>query len=99
MTWVLKKFNSHQWINFLPTIAGARARRAASNTGELSAFYHAVDWTRTRRKSLEQFDAIETIGDKVICVTIYRGTAIAAHRVPRHRYSGTTVAATIAAPL
>ena len=29
------------------------ARRATSNTEELSAFYHALDWIRRRRKSLD----------------------------------------------
>ena len=29
------------------------ARRAASNTGELSAIYHALDWIQKRRKPLD----------------------------------------------
>ena len=52
------------------------ARRATSNTGELSAFYHALDWIRRRRKSLDPAltPRYNLVSDSFYCVKLFAST-------------------------
>jgi len=54
------------------------ARRATSNTGELSAFYHALDWIRRRRKSLDPAltPRYNLVSDSFYCVELFATRAI-----------------------
>jgi len=54
------------------------ARRATSNTGELSAFYHALDWIRKRRKSLDPASSprYNLVSDSFYCVKLFATRAI-----------------------
>ena len=54
------------------------ARRATSNTGELSAFYHALDWIRRRRKSLDPASPprYNIVSDSFYCVHLFATRAI-----------------------
>jgi len=49
------------------------ARRATSNTGELSAFYHALDWIRKRRKSFDPASSprYNLVSDSFYCVKLF----------------------------
>eukprot|EP01033_Poteriospumella_lacustris_P017816 gene17816-12766_t len=54
------------------------ARRATSNTGELSAFYHALDWIRRRRASLDPAStpSYNLVSDSFYCVKLFATRAI-----------------------
>ena len=54
------------------------ARRATSNTGELSAFYHALDWIRRRRTSLDPASTpcYNLVSDSFYCVKHFATRAI-----------------------
>jgi len=54
------------------------ARRATSNTGELSAFYHALDWIRRRRTSLDPASTpcYNLVSDSFYCVKLFATRAI-----------------------
>ena len=54
------------------------ARRATSNTGELSAFYHALDWIRKRRKSIDLASSsrYNLVSDSFYCVKLFATRAI-----------------------
>jgi len=54
------------------------ARRATSNTGELSAFYHALDWIRKRRKSLDtaSLPRYNLVFDSFYCDKLFATRAI-----------------------
>ena len=54
------------------------ARRATSNTGELSAFYHVLDWIRKRRKSLDPASSprYNLVSDSFYCVKLFATRAI-----------------------
>ena len=54
------------------------ARRATSNTGELSAFYHALDWIRRRRNSLDPAltPRYNLVSDSFYCVKMFATRAI-----------------------
>ena len=54
------------------------ARRATSNTGELSAIYHALDWIKKRRKSLDPANSpcYDIASDSNYCVKLFATRAI-----------------------
>ena len=54
------------------------ARRATSNTGELSALYHALDWIRQRLKSLDPVSSprYNLVSDSFCCVKLFATRAI-----------------------
>jgi len=54
------------------------ARRATSNTGKLSAFYHALDWIRKRRDSLDPASSprYNLVSDSFYCVKLFATRAI-----------------------
>ena len=53
------------------------ARRATSNTGELSALHHALDWIRKRRKSLDPASPrYNLVSDCFYCVKLFATRAI-----------------------
>jgi len=54
------------------------ARRATSNTGELIAFNHALDWIRRRRKSLDPASPprYNIVSDSFYCVHLFATRAI-----------------------
>ena len=56
------------------------ARRATSNTGELIAFNHALDWIRRRRKSLDPASPprYNLVSDSFYCVQLFATRAIKA---------------------
>ena len=49
------------------------ARRPTSNTGELCSVYHALDWIRKRRKSLDPASSqrYNIVSDSVYCVKLF----------------------------
>jgi len=59
----------HDWLG---------ARRATSNTGELSAVYHALDWIRKRRKFFDPASSsrYNIVSDSVYCVKLFAIRAI-----------------------
>jgi len=54
------------------------ARRATSNTGELSALYYALDWIRRRRKSLDPASSprYNLVSESFYCVKLFTTRAI-----------------------
>ena len=52
--------------------------RATSNTGELSAIYHALDWTRKRQKSLDPAVShrYNRVSDSDYCVKLFGSRSI-----------------------
>ena len=60
----------------IPNVLGSR--RATSNTGELSGIYHALDWIKKERKSLDPaiIPCYNIVTDSYYCVKLFATRAI-----------------------
>jgi len=61
-----------------PCNMGTCLHLPSSNTGELSALYHALDWIRKRRKSLDPASSprYNLVSDSFYCVKLFATCAI-----------------------